>query len=342
MEAIGGDGYDSHLDDETPSMDAAMRRANKNSTRRYKMKKHMDQLIKWTVLVIIVALPSVRLYADEGTAQATEASEPEAQLAETQAVQKEVDAQADEEVGAKRKQVLEEAIGAVAETRVALQALEDNKTDEALIALEKVTGKLALIVAREPELALAPVSVAVVTHDLYACPDTVRKQVKAAKGFLNDGAVQAAREVLDILASEMRIQTTQIPLGSYPEAIKAIVPLIDAGKIEEAKRDLQLTLNTLVVTEEILPLPIIRATAMLKAAEKLAEDDSRTIKQNEELADMIEAVRTQIELAQALGYGEKKQFKPIYNEIKGIEAKTQGSKSGSGFFDAIKEKLEAF
>lgn len=287
-------------------------------------------------MACMLVLPAARLYAEE------EEAAPETPSAETQSVQKDVEAQADNEVETKRKQVLKEAVGAVAETRSALQALEENKTDEALAALEKVTGKLSLIVARDPELALAPVSVSVVTHDLYVSPDTVRRQVKAAEELLDDGAVQAAREVLSILASEMRIQTTHIPLATYPEAIKEIVPLIDEGKIEEAKTELQLALNTLVVTEEILPLPIIRATALLAAAEVLSEDDERTIKQNEELGDILDATRTQIKLAQALGYGDKKQFKPVYDEIKAIEKKTQGGKSGTGFFDVIKEKLGAF
>lgn len=303
------------------------------------MKKQWNVFIGWMVLACLLALPSALLYADEEPAAKAEA---EVQSAETQSVQKDVDAQTGDEVGEKRRQVLKEAEGAIAETRTALQALEENKPDDALAALEKVTGKLTLIVAREPELALAPVNVTVVTHDLYASPETVRNQVKAAKKFLAEGAVQAAREILAILASEMRIQTTHIPLASYPDAIKAIVPLIDDGKIDEAKADLQLALNTLVVTEEIIPLPLLRADAILLAAEELAEDDERTIKQNEELAGMLDAVRTQVKLAETLGYGEKKQFKPIFEEIKAIEKKTLGGKSGKGFFDVIKEKLEGF
>lgn len=122
----------------------------------------------------------------------------------------------------------------------------------------------------------------------------------------------------------------------------AIVPLIDDGKVEEAKRSLQLALNTLVVTEEIIPLPILRAQTLLKKAEELAENDERTIKQNDDLAAMLDDARTQVELAEALGYGKKRQFKPILEQVSAIEKKTQGGKSGTGFFDKIKEKLTEF
>jgi len=50
---------------------------------------------------------------------------------------------------------------------------------------------------------------------------------------------------------------------------------------------------------------------------------------------MLDAARNQIKLAQALRYGEKNMFKPIYEEIAVIEKKTQGGESGAGFFDRL-------
>ncbi|MGS8570856.1 YfdX family protein, partial [Salmonella enterica subsp. enterica serovar Braenderup] len=60
---------------------------------------------------------------------------------------------------------------------------------------------------------------------------------------------------------------TNIPLASYPAAVKAVVPLIDQGKIEEAKAALQSALNTLVEERSVLPLPVLRAKLLLKRAE---------------------------------------------------------------------------
>jgi hypothetical protein len=47
---------------------------------------------------------------------------------------------------------------------------------------------------------------------------------------------------------------TSIPLATYPSAITAITPLIDGGRIEEAKAGLRAALNTLGVTTEAMPL----------------------------------------------------------------------------------------
>lgn len=302
------------------------------------MKKLWKPFSLWMLVISMLALPSMQLCAEEDAAAKPDQPmgfEPETQSTETQSVQEKVDAKTDDEVGEKRKEIISEATAAVAQTRDALQALEDGKTEEALAALEKVTGKLALIIAREPELALAPLDVSVITHDLYATPETVNRQVKAAEKLLEDGAVQAAREILFLLASETRIRTTNVPLATYPDAIKAVVPLIDDGKVDKAKNALQLALNTLVVTEEVIPLPVMRAEALLTAAEELAENDDRTTEQNQKLTDMLNAARNQIKLAQALGYGEKKMFKPIYKEIEAIEQKTKEGKSGVGFFDRL-------
>ncbi len=60
-------------------------------------------------------------------------------------------------------------------------ALEANKKDEALSLLEKVTGKLNLIMARDPDLALAPVDINEVVIDVYTDVDSIKAMVKEAK-----------------------------------------------------------------------------------------------------------------------------------------------------------------
>jgi hypothetical protein len=75
-------------------------------------------------------------------------------------------------------------------------------------------------------------------------------------------------------------------------------------------------------------------------AEKLAETDKRDAKQNEELSTLLSSVRTEIEMAQILGYGKKADFKPIFDHVKSIEQKSAGGKSGKGWFDELKTRLQ--
>ena len=74
-----------------------------------------------------------------------------------------------------------------------------------------------------------------IVHDLFANTETIEAMTDEALDALKHGEVQQARHVLALLASEIVIAVTNIPLASYPAAVKSVVPLIDQGKIEEAK-----------------------------------------------------------------------------------------------------------
>ncbi|CAJ0727842.1 YfdX family protein [Ralstonia mannitolilytica] len=254
-------------------------------------------------------------------------------------VQPEVQKEAEAQAADKRKQVLDEAVSALALTKSALAALDEKDTARALATLAEVTGKLELIVAREPTLALAPVDVRTIVHDLFANTETVEAMTDEALDALKHGEVQQARHVLTLLASEIVIAVTNIPLATYPEAVKSVVPLIDQGKIDEAKAALQLALGTLVETLRIIPLPILRAKLLLKRAETLTEDGQRSEASGERLQDLLNEARQQLEMAELLGYGKKKDFEPLYAELKKVKEKTGGGGGGKGWFDEIKARL---
>lgn len=239
----------------------------------------------------------------------------------------------------KRKEVLSDAVLALQETRTALKALDDGKSKEALTALEKATGKLEIILARDPSLALAPTGVSAMTHDILGSLEAVKEAREEAEDLLEKGKVQDARRLIGSLASETVISTMNLPLATYPNAIKESVRLIDAGKTEEAKIILQTALNTLVVTKTIIPLPVVIAENLLKEAEALAENKERTEEESKKLSDLLKIAENEIKLAQALGYGTKKDFDIFYKEIDLIREKTSDGKSGTNFFKKIKDSM---
>ncbi|HBR5090347.1 TPA: heat resistance protein YfdX2 [Klebsiella pneumoniae] len=254
-------------------------------------------------------------------------------------VQPEVQKETDSQAADKRKQVLDEAVSVLSLTKSALAALDDKDTARALATLAEVTGKLELIVAREPTLALAGVDVRTILHDLFANTETIEAMTDEALDALKHGEVQQARHVLALLASEIVITVTSIPLASFPAAVKAVVPLIDQGKIEEAKAALQSALSTLVEESSVLPLPVLRAKLLLKRAEPLVEDGQRSEASNERLETLLNEARQQLEMAELLGYGKRKDFEPLYAELKKIKEKTGGGGCGKGWLDEVKAKL---
>jgi hypothetical protein len=266
--------------------------------------------------------------------------QPQAQSPVTQSVQAEVDNAAANKAAEKRRKILADASAAIDVTEKVLQALQDGDTETALKALETATGKLELILARDHALGLAPVDTEVLSYDLLASVDTVKAMIHDAEDYLEDGEIQKARPLVANLASEIVFRTTSIPLSTYPDAIKAVIPLIDEGRIDEAREALQTALNTLVVTtDEIIPLPVLRAEQLLERAETLAENKERSEEQNQTLTGLLTGARNQLRMAEVLGYGTQESFQPMYAQLDTIEEKTAGGRGGKGWFDRIKQQV---
>ena len=107
-----------------------------------------------------------------------------------------VKSQTDQAIDQKRKEIIDEAVTALAETQNALKALEDKKPKDALAALERTMGKLNIVLAREPRLALAPVEVDVITHDVYTTVDEIKRVRKQTEEYLEEGQIQNARRLI--------------------------------------------------------------------------------------------------------------------------------------------------
>ena len=76
-----------------------------------------------------------------------------------------------------------------------------------------------------------------------------------------------------------------------------MVPLIDEGKIDDAKVFLRVILSILVIKDMTRPLPPLRDQALLLKAEKLAE--------NRTLTDTFHEPRNKLRIAKWLGFGVK-------------------------------------
>lgn len=232
-------------------------------------------------------------------------------------------------------QLVEEAVSALEETQNAIAAIDEGDNQKALDALSRATGKLEIILAREPDLALAPVGTSVVEHDVLATPEAVKELRDRIEDLIDDGRLQEARRLMDGLASELVVSTSNLPLATYPDAIKRAAALLDEQKPQEAKMVLLNALSTVVVTDTIIPLPIVRAETQVEAAKVLAAKENRTAEDNEAIAAALANAREQIELARVLGYATKKDLKDLREAIDEIEEQTKDGNAATKFFDRI-------
>jgi hypothetical protein len=276
------------------------------------------------------------------TANTPDQQKPEQKSGEAKSVEPQVQSEIEKAEAEKRATLLADAQSALEETRAALAALDKGDTKAALAALSHATGKLDLVVTRDRRLALAPVGVDTVIYDLYATPDTVRAVVKRARGDLSDDRVQQARRELMYLASEADIHVAELPLGTYPAAIKAVVPLIDQGKIAEAKAALEAALNTVAIDTLVIPLPRVRAEALLTEAQQMASKPDRQQPDQQKVRNLLAAARNEVQLAEALGYGTKADYKPLYNEMDNLQKAAESGNAGNNLFDRLHQSLKRF
>ncbi|MDX1990582.1 MAG: YfdX family protein [Candidatus Obscuribacter sp.] len=263
------------------------------------------------------------------------------QKPEDKSTKAELNKRSEQKTSDKRKEIVSEAVSTLRETQDALKLLDDGKTKEALAAVERATGKLEILLARDPKVSLVPIDVRVMTSDIYGSIDAIKIAKKEAEKALREGRVQEARSLLMGLTSETVISTTNIPLATYPAALKKAAKLIDENKAGEARKILQTALDTLVVTDMVVPLPVVSATINLEKAEELAKKKSRSEQENKELTKRVTDADTEIKYAQELGYGQKADFDSFHKQIEEIKAKTAGGKSGTNLFDQIKTYIES-
>ncbi len=233
-----------------------------------------------------------------------------------------------------RRALVREAMVANEDMLLAIVSLEQADKDTAYKALADASGKLDVVLARDPHLRRVPVSVHATTRDLDSGPKSVSKALAEAKEQLSKGNVQTAKSLLRPLSSEIRITTESLPMDTYPAAIKQATQEIQAGKGGDAAQLLANTLTSIVTTEKVIPLPPLKAEADVQTAEGLIQADPT--KNRAAALDLLNQARRQLEVGKLLGYGE---YQDVKQELAAVQHKLDGGTADSGVFARLKHLL---
>lgn len=238
------------------------------------------------------------------------------------------------EVARHRKMLVKEAVIANDEILHAIFYLEKKDTKRAFNMLGKADGQLNILLARDPKLKLAPIDVRASITDIDVSPEKIKKIVKDAKDALEGGHIQTARSILAPLASEMHIDTDYLPLETYPDAIKLASREIQASKFKEAEATLADALSSIVTSEEIIPLPPLKAQGDILEAEKLQKQG----KGKQSVLSLLDNADKELEDAQALGYGS---YQRLRKEIASIKNQVDGGSKKHDLFEHLKKRFES-
>ena len=223
-----------------------------------------------------------------------------------------------------------------------LEALDKKDKEKAIEACEKSLGRIELLLAKDPNLVTVPVDIKEQVIDYPGTIEDIAHTKKVIQELIEEDRIQEARAIMMNFASELDIYVTLLPVGAYPEAIKRIIPLIEAEQFEEAKRLIIEILDTLLLEKIVIPLPVLRAQKAIEVASELTKDKSDANK--EVLKELIEYAKDQLVIAQALGYGKvDEDYKELFEEIEKIEKILEDEdKDTKNIFEELKEKLSSF
>ena len=236
------------------------------------------------------------------------------------------------------KQTLDqEAIAAVEQTEGAIKSIADNKKDDALASIERATGKISVLLARNPASALIPVGAEVVVIDTAPVdPKAIDQIVQRATDATKQRDLPAARILLASLVSELRIRTTFLPLETYPLALQQAAKLLDQGKNQDAGKVLLTALNTLVMVDRVIPIPLILAQAAIEAA--------NSQRQNKDVAlTLLQTAKNEANRSRLLGYmSSDSEYKALDGEISDLERAVKGTSDTSSMFSHLRDRISAF
>jgi hypothetical protein len=231
----------------------------------------------------------------------------------------------------------QDAIAAVGLTGEAIKLITENKKDDALASIERATGKINILIARNPASALIPVSIEVVVIDTAPVDSKVIDQiVQRATDATKHRELPLARILLASLVSELRIRTTSLPLATYPGALQQAAQLLDQGKNQDAGNVLLTALNTLVMVDHVIPLPLILAQSAIDAA--------NSQRQNKDIAlTLLKTARNEANRSRLLGYlSSDSEYKGLDDEISSLESAINGKGDTSSMFSHLRDRISAF
>ena len=293
----------------------------------------MKKVLLSTVLASLIA--SGALYAKEAKEASKVLNTTDSKIT---LINKEAVSHAKANAQAHQQKLVQEAIDSLKLAHKALVDLNAKKSKEATDDIAKALGKLEVILSAEKAPKLLPVDAFVTINEFAGDSKAAKAGVKLAKDLLDHDRIQEARRLLNTLQSEMDITVINLPLSSYPDALKLAAKYLHEQKIEKAKEVLSIALSTFDEVTQVVPLPLVKAIDLATAASKIAKKDKKRA------LDYLAAAEDQIKTAEALGYVSESTttYEKLYKMIKGIKKEIKGKNEVEKLFETFLNKLRGF
>ena len=250
-----------------------------------------------------------------------------------------VQAKARKEVRKKQDHFVKEGLESISETNATLKLLDAGNTPKAEKQLDLALHHARTVLKKDPETQLIPINISVNSRDFVAGEVQVEKLVQQAKKAMSNGYYQKASGLLDQMKSEVEITTVNLPLTSYPKHLEKADSLLKAGQTTGAANILYGLLNSLEINQVVLPIPVLRAEALIAEAQSASMQKSNKKK----TVNLLENADYQLQLAKDMGYGNfDKEYDVLSKQIQDLEQQINNGKTKSDLFSTLSQKVDSF
>lgn len=208
----------------------------------------------------------------------------------------------------KRRAVVSAAATAVETCGMAYKALDDGDLDAAKGLIETARQQLTQLKSSKPDIAAIPIDAQ--GKLIHLSTDVRRLKVlqNKIKQLVANNNYQAARPLIDMMSDEMRVRIMLLPITPFKAEIESVSELIRSGYISRAKAHLHDAMDRLLVKDEMVPIPILRAEELVAEASNLNTPTVPSHVPYAETRRMIADARAQLKIAEMMGYGERKDY----------------------------------
>ena len=234
--------------------------------------------------------------------------------------------------------VIKGAVEAVALTQKVLVDLDKKDTKSAIKDLEDAIGKLEVVLAAEKAPKFLPVDVAMTATEYVGDTEKIKKALDKVRDLLDDGKVQEARVLLNTLQSEIDLITVNLPVATYPDALKLAAKYLHEDQVDKARAVLTTALSTLVQDVVVVPIPVVKAQGLIVAASKIAKEDK------EQALKHLAQAKEELKKAKILGYVSKSDvtYKDLEKAIEKTEKEIKGKNKAEKLFEELIKKIKSF
>jgi tetratricopeptide (TPR) repeat protein len=238
----------------------------------------------------------------------------------------------------KEVKIVKEAVQAVALTQKVLVELDKGDKEKAIKDLEDAIGKLEVVLSAPNAPALIPIDSSIEIVDFPGSVQDIKTALITAKALLKENKIQEARRILDTLRSEIVLKVINLPLASYPAALKLAAKFLHEDRVDEAKNVLSAALATFVEVDVITPIPLVQAIHLVEAAKAVAKKDKK------KALEFLAEAKLALKKAEALGYVSDSDttYEQLEEMIEEVEKEVKGKNKAEKLFEELINKLKEF